>query len=141
MEFDSLVVDAPNAKAKSPGLRAVPTESDRAKMIDEMLSEFERFAVYEGASVSKDGSTRTYRTQDGGWRLHIYRTAGDLPIIGTGDTVLADVTLSAEQRTEIRKGGAYWLDLRGKTRSEGGSPLTEELATFLNRYGIRLPRD
>ena len=31
MEFDSLVVDAPNPKAKSPGLRAVPTESDRAK--------------------------------------------------------------------------------------------------------------
>jgi len=31
--------------------------------------------------------------------------------------------------------------LGSKTRSEGGSPLTEELALFLGRYGIRLRRD
>src|SRR5213079_1659877 len=92
---NSLAVGSPAKVIKSaPDFPKKIAEGDRAKMIDEMLSEFERFAVYEGASVSKDGSTRTYRTQDGGWRLHIYRTAGDLPIIGTGDTVLADVTLS-----------------------------------------------
>jgi hypothetical protein len=35
----------------------------------------------------------------------------------------------------------HWLDLGGKTRSLAGSPLTEELAGFLGRYGIRLARD
>lgn len=31
MDFDSLVVDAPNPKTKSPALRAVPSENERAK--------------------------------------------------------------------------------------------------------------
>jgi hypothetical protein len=35
----------------------------------------------------------------------------------------------------------HWLDLAGRTRSVGGSPLTEELAVFIARYGMRLPRD
>jgi hypothetical protein len=35
----------------------------------------------------------------------------------------------------------HWLDLAGHSRSSGGSPLTEELAEFLGRYGIRLVRD
>ena len=42
---------------------------------------------------------------------------------------------------DLRKRGVFWLDLRGKSRSATGSPLTEELAGFLGRYGIRLPRD
>jgi hypothetical protein len=35
----------------------------------------------------------------------------------------------------------HWLDLGSKTRSRDGSPLTEELALYLGRYGVRLARD
>jgi hypothetical protein len=57
-----------------------------------------------------------------------------------GDTILTDVALSADERADLTRRGAFWLDLRGKTRSERGGPLTEELASFISRYGIRLPR-
>jgi acetyltransferase-like isoleucine patch superfamily enzyme len=138
---NSLAVGSPAKVIKSaPDFPKKIGEADRTRLIDEMLSEFERFAVYEGASVAKDGETRTYRTQDGSWRLHIYRS-GSLPAVAAGDTVLSDVALSPGQRTDLRKAGVYWLDVRGKSRSASGSELTEELASFLNRYGIRLPRD
>ena len=125
----------------SPDFPQKVSEADRVRMIDKMLADFEGFAMYEGASVTTAGNLRTYRTQDGAWHLHIYRTRGPLPPSAAGDTVIADVELSDEQRADLRKRGVHWLDLRGKTRSEGGSALTEELATFLYRYGIRLPRD
>jgi acetyltransferase-like isoleucine patch superfamily enzyme len=140
---NSLAVGSPAKVIRSaPEFPKKVSEGDRTRLIDEMLSEFERLAVYEGVSVAKDGATRTYRTQDGSWRLHMYGGgAGALPSTVPGDTILTDVALSADQRADLRKSGVFWLDLRGKTRSELGSPLTEELATFLNRYGIRLPRD
>lgn len=139
---NSLAVGSPAKVIKSaPDFPRKVSDSERGRMIDDMLSEFERFAVYEGASVSKEGNLRTYRTQDGSWRLHIYRMAGALPVTAPDDTLLADVAFTAEQRADLRKRGVYWLDLRGKTRSASGSPLTEELAAFFNRYGIRLPRD
>lgn len=139
---NSLAVGSPAKVIKSaPDFPKQVGEGDRSRMIDDMVSEFERFAVYEGASVATEGLTRTYRTQDGSWRLHMYRSAGSLPAAVSEDTLLADVALTAEQRTDLRRRGVYWLDLRGKTRSSSGSPLTEELAAFLNRYGIRLVRD
>jgi acetyltransferase-like isoleucine patch superfamily enzyme len=139
---NSLAVGSPAKVIKSaPDFPRKVSETDRSRMIDEMWSEFERFATYEGAAVSVDGDVRTVRTQDGSWRLHMYRKAGALPAAVAGDTVLSDVALTAEQRADLRKVGIYWLDLRGKSRSASGSPLTEEVAAFLNRYGIRLPRD
>jgi acetyltransferase-like isoleucine patch superfamily enzyme len=139
---NSLAVGSPAKVIKTaPDFPKKVSESDRVRMIDRMLSDFEALAMYEGASVTMDGNTRTYRTQDGAWRLHMYRTPGSLPVTTPGDTILADVELSDAQLVELRKVGAHWLDLRGKSRSEGGSALTEELATFLFRYGIRLPRD
>ena len=41
----------------------------------------------------------------------------------------------------FRNRRVYWLDLGSKTRSRDGSPLTEEVALFLGRYGVRLVRD
>ena len=41
---------------------------------------------------------------------------------------------------QFREKGIHWLDLEGNTRSPNGGPLTEELAAFLGRYGIRLVR-
>jgi glycosyltransferase 2 family protein len=58
-----------------------------------------------------------------------------------GDTVLTEVPLSDGEKAELRANGVHWLDLAGRSRSAEGSPLTEELATFIARYGIRLPRD
>ena len=139
---NSLAVGSPAKVIKAaPEFPKTIGEGDRGRMIDDMLSEFERLAVYEGASVSKEGLARTYRTQDGAWRLHIYRSPGPLPAAGAGETILADVALTSEQRADLRTRRVFWLDLRGKSRSESGSPLTEELAVFLYRYGIRLPRD
>ena len=55
--------------------------------------------------------------------------------------MLTEVALSENERSDLRALGAHWLDLTGRSRSIGGSPLTEELASFIGRYGIRLPRD
>ena len=63
-----------------------------------------------------------------------------MPPAAAGDTVLSDVALTGDERADLARRGAFWLDVRGKTRSDRGSPLTEELASFLSRYGIRLPR-
>jgi hypothetical protein len=54
---------------------------------------------------------------------------------------LTEVALSDAEKAELRSHGVHWLDLAGRSRSADGSPLTEELATFIARYGIRLPRD
>jgi hypothetical protein len=51
------------------------------------------------------------------------------------------VALGEGEKSDLRATGVHWLDLAGRSRSADGSPLTEELATFIARYGIRLPRD
>ena len=58
-----------------------------------------------------------------------------------GDTVFSETALSDEDRGDMRRRGVHWLDVGGQSRSAEGSSLTEELAGFLGRYGIRLPRD
>jgi hypothetical protein len=55
--------------------------------------------------------------------------------------VLAESALPEAVREQFRARGVHWLDLGSKTRSRDGSPLTEELALYLGRYGIRLARD
>jgi hypothetical protein len=65
----------------------------------------------------------------------------DEATVAAGDTVLAEQPIADERRRAYRSRGAYWLDLGGYARSATGSPLTEELALFIGRYGIRLPRD
>jgi hypothetical protein len=57
-----------------------------------------------------------------------------------GDTLLSEVALDGAQCAQLTRAGVFWLDLAGRTRSLRGSALTEELAAFLGRYGIRLPR-
>ena len=139
---NSLAVGSPAKVIKSaPDFPKKVGEDERKRLIDEMIAEFERYVMYEGASASTEGAiTRVYRTQDGAWRLLLRRAAGPLPQAIAGDTLLTDVALSVDERADLTRRGAHWLDLRGKSRSEHGSPLTEELASFLSRYGIRLPR-
>jgi acetyltransferase-like isoleucine patch superfamily enzyme len=137
----SLAVGSPAKVVRTaPAFPKAVSEDDRRRMIAEMLSEFERFVTYEGTSVSGAASVRVFATRGGTWRLLQRAPAGPLPDVQRGDTLLTDAALAPAEQSEMRKRGAFWLDLRGKTRSESGSPLTEELAAFLGRYGIRLPR-
>lgn len=137
----SLAVGSPAKVIRSaPDFPRRIDEGERTRLIDEMLSEFERFVTHEGVTVTRSQDARVYDTKLGRWRL-LDRRSGALPAMQAGDTLLTDVALSEAERTDLRARGVHWLDLRGKSRSVGGSPLTEELASFISRYGIRLPRD
>jgi acetyltransferase-like isoleucine patch superfamily enzyme len=140
----SLAVGSPAKVIRSaPDFPRVPSEEKRAAIVAEMVSEFERYLTYEHHVVEVSGSTRSYRPakRGGAQRLVWRRTPDDALAPSRGDTVLSEVALGEGEKTELRASGVYWLDLAGRNRSAEGSPLTEELATFIARYGIRLPRD
>ena len=140
----SLAVGSPAKVIRSaPDFPRVPSEEKKAAIVADMVSEFERYVTYEHYVVEVRAGTRSYRPAAGGGPLRLFwrRTAAD-PIAGDrGDTVLTEVALGDNEKAELRAKGVYWLDLAGRSRSADGSPLTEELATFIARYGIRLPRD
>ncbi|MDB4878835.1 MAG: hypothetical protein JWL60_281 [Gemmatimonadetes bacterium] len=139
----SLAVGSPAKVIRSaPDFPRTPTEAERATLVSTMVSEFERYAAYEGVGVEPAHPVRTYTMPgSGSWRMLWRRTAAD-PLVATrGDTVLTEVALSDSERATLRGAGVHWLDLAGRSRSAGGSPLTEDVAAFIARYGIRLPRD
>jgi hypothetical protein len=140
----SLAVGSPAKVIRSaPDFPKVPSEEKKAAIVADMVTEFERYLVYEHYAVEVRGSTRSYRPTKGGGaqRLIWRRTPEDALVATRGDTVLTEVALGEREKGELRSRGVYWLDLAGRSRSAEGSPLTEELATFIARYGIRLPRD
>jgi acetyltransferase-like isoleucine patch superfamily enzyme len=139
----SLAVGIPAKVIRSaPDFPRVPTEAQRAAMVAEMMAEFERYVTYERATVQVRGIERIYAMPGrGSWRLVWRRRAEEALPPHSGDTLLTEVPLSDQDRASLRDNGVHWLDLAGRTRSVGGTPLTEELAAFLGRYGIRLPRD
>lgn len=139
---NSLAVGSPAKVIRSaPDFPRKVSEAERARMIDEMLGEFDRYLAYHDARLDHRSGRRTYLTADGSWSVVERRGSGPMPSLNRGDTLLSDVALTDIERADLRKRGVFWLDLRGKSRSASGSPLTEELAGFLGRYGIRLPRD
>ena len=138
----SLAVGTPAKVVRSaPDFPRHLTEDERKRIVAEMLSEFERYVKDNAVDVMVDGSTRLYRRRGRVERL-VWHREGDSPVstVQRGDTMLSEVALSLDDREELLRRSAHWLDLGGRTRSESGSPLTEELAGFLGRYGIRLPR-
>jgi acetyltransferase-like isoleucine patch superfamily enzyme len=139
----SLAVGSPAKVIRSaPDFPRVPSEAERAELIATMISEFDRYVTYERVQVEVREGIRHYTMEGrGSWRLLWRRSAADALAATRGDTVLSEVSLSEGDRKSMRSDGVHWLDLAGRTRSVGGSPLTEELASFLGRYGIRLPRD
>jgi acetyltransferase-like isoleucine patch superfamily enzyme len=140
----SLAVGSPAKVIRSaPDFPRVASEEKRAALVAEMISEFERYITYEHYAVEVRASTRSYRPANGGApsRLIWRRTPDDALVATRGDTVLSEVALGEREKAELRSSGVYWLDLAGRSRSAEGSPLTEELASFISRYGIRLPRD
>ena len=138
----SLAVGSPAKVIKSaPDFPKVPTDDERKALVAEIVSEFDRTMTYEGVQMDVRDDARVYTMNGSAWRLSWRRKYG-VPLTAVrGDTVLSEVVLSEGERATLRNGGIHWLDLAGRTRSAGGSPLTEELASFLGRYGIRLPRD
>lgn len=139
----SLAVGSPAKVIRSaPDFPRVPSPEQRAEMVAQMVAEFDRYVIYERAHIDVRGELRIYTMKGrGSWRLLWRRSAADGLATTRGDTVLSEVPLGDSERTSLRSGGVHWLDLAGRTRSVGGSPLTEELASFLGRYGIRLRRD
>lgn len=139
----SLAVGTPAKVIRSaPEFPKTPDAEARAAMVQTMLDEFERYLAYESVTVTP-GPVRAYRSAVGTFRLHrVTPTITALPSsLRRGDTVLAERALTTDEHRTLRAAGAHWLDVAGRTRSELGSPLTEELALFLGRYGIRLPRE
>jgi acetyltransferase-like isoleucine patch superfamily enzyme len=138
----SLAVGSPAKVIRSaPDFPRAPTDEQRAALVREILGEFDRYVAYNSVQVTPEGTSRSYRYRQGTERLHWRAGAGQAIEPRGGDTVLTEVALTAAETADYRKRGIYWLDLDGRTRSLGGSALTEELIQFVGRYGIRLTRD
>jgi hypothetical protein len=139
---NSLAVGSPAKVIRSaPDFPRQPNETERAKLVQEMMGEFERFLEYNGVSISREGAARVYRYRKGEERLHWRTQSVDTPAVGSSDTVMTEIALTEAELADYRRRKVFWLDLQGRTRSLKGSALTEELAQFLGRYGIRLARD
>ena len=147
----SLAVGSPAKVVRSaPNFPRPLDESAKAATVDRMLEEFDGYVRYNGVELESrsaaDGSARAYARDGKRWRLLRLRDQGTarsplLDAATAGDTVLSESALTDEERARLSSAGAHWLDLAGRTRSAGGSPLTEELALFIGRFGIRLPRE
>jgi hypothetical protein len=116
------------------------SDLQRAALVAEMMSEFDRYVTYEGTRIDLDGAARTYLRNGRRWRLVWRRPDGQDAALRVDDTLVTEVVLDANEQQSLTERGVHWLDLAGRSRSENGSALTEELASFLGRYGIRLPR-
>jgi acetyltransferase-like isoleucine patch superfamily enzyme len=140
---NSLAVGSPAKVIRSaPDFPKQLSDSQRAALVEEMVTEFDRLMTYERVTITGSLPFRTYTFKRTACRLIWHRSDGPPPAgIAPGDTVLAEWPLNSGILAGWRVRGVHWLDLAGRSRSRGGSPLTEELALFLGRYGIRLPRD
>ena len=140
---NSLAVGSPAKVIRSaPEFPRRPSEGERSALVTTIMAEFERYLQHGGVTVGEAVPFRTYRYRGRLWRLRWLRGAERPPVeLQGGDTVLSEAPLSAETLASYRSRGVYWLDLAGCQRSREGSPLTEELALFLGRYGVRLARD
>ena len=137
----SLAVGTPAKVIRSaPQFPPTVDAQARAAKVAEIVSEFDRYVRDCGTRIDP-GSPRTYHRDGRSWRMHWRRPGTPLGHVSAGETLLTEEPLLPDETAELRRAGAHWLDLAGRTRSEGGSPLTEELAAFIGRYGIRLPRD
>lgn len=138
----SLAMGTPARVVKSaPEFPKVPDAAARAALVSGMLAEFDRYVAYERVGIEA-GDVKRYVAGGESHRLHRVLSSTALPTgLRRGDTVFAERALGDDERAAMRGAGVHWLDVAGRTRSREGSPLTEELALFIGRYGIRLPRD
>jgi acetyltransferase-like isoleucine patch superfamily enzyme len=138
----SLAVGSPAKVIRSaPDFPRRLSEEERERLIAEMVAEFDRYVADDQVTVREEGTSRVYTYQGRPARLHWRRGDAPPPRAARGETVLSDRALPGEALTDYRTRGVSWLDLGAKTRSADGTPLAEELALFIGRYGIRLQRD
>src|SRR5438034_2531652 len=140
----SLAVGSPAKVIRSaPDFPKRLSAEQRAALVAQIMKEFDQFVHYYGGAITEDAPFRGYRFGRSSGRLLWLRSGTCLPPTGRrqGDCVLAESALPQDAREALRARGVHWLDLDGRTRSREGSPLTEELALYLGRYGVRLPRD
>jgi acetyltransferase-like isoleucine patch superfamily enzyme len=138
----SLAVGSPaKVVRQAPDFPRHLSDEARDGLITEMLAEFDRFVADDRVTVTAEGAVRVYTYRGRPARLHWRRGTAPPPAAGRGETVLSDRALPPAVLAEYRARGVHWLDLGAKGRSADGAPLTEELALFLGRYGIRLQRD
>jgi acetyltransferase-like isoleucine patch superfamily enzyme len=137
----SLAVGSPaRVIRRAPEFPPVPNEARRRELVDEMLGEFIRLVEDEGVHVLREDAEMTFTREGHAYRLRLCRDRDAVARTSRGDTVLLDCVDAASPGESLTGRGVYWLDLRQRARSEAGNPLTEELAVFLGRYGIRLAR-
>jgi len=140
----SLAVGSPAKVIRSaPDFPKRLSGEQRAALVAKLMNEFDQFVQYHGGAVTEEPPFRRYRVGRKTGRLLWVRRATPLPdsALRHGDCVLAESALPASVRHTLGARGVYWLDLEGKSRSREGSPLTEELALYLGRYGVRLARE
>jgi acetyltransferase-like isoleucine patch superfamily enzyme len=137
----SLAVGSPAKVIRSaPDFPRRLSDAQRAELVAEMMREFDRYVTYEGTRIERTGAERNYHREGRRWRLVWRRADGEDALLARDDTLLTEVPLADSELTSLVERGVHWLDLGGRSRSETGSALTEELASFLGRYGIRLAR-
>lgn len=134
----SLAVGSPAKVIRgAPDFPRKPDAAKQARLVDEMVTEFERYAAHHGVEIH-DGS---YRYEGRAYRLVRRRDTTPLPAgLDERTVVLAETPLETAERRQLDAHRVSWLDLGGRGRSARGNPLCEELALFVSRYGIRLPR-
>ena len=138
----SLAVGSPAKVIRSaPDFPRPLDAAQRAALVAQIMSEFERYLSHAGVRTIGEPAQRTYARGSHASRLLWRRGSSAAPSTMARDTVLSEAPLTDAERAAYRAAGVHWLDLGGRTRSRDGSPLTEELAAFLGRYGIRLARD
>ena len=136
----SLAVGSPAKVIR--GAPDFPRRIDRdkqAQLVAGIMEEFDRFVMASGITTDGSGGYSRGRQR---FRLVRLKRGVSLPKECDSSTVVLVLTpLSSTDTEYLRRTGSSWLDLGGRTRSETGNPLCEELALFLSRYGIRLRRD
>jgi acetyltransferase-like isoleucine patch superfamily enzyme len=139
----SLAVGSPAKVIRSaPDFPKRLSDDQRATLVAKLMGEFDQFVRYHGGEITEEPPFRIYRVGGTRGRLLWLRGAGSLQEDGLrrGDCVLAETALPQQTRQRLGSRGVDWLDLGSKTRSPDGSALTEELALYLGRYGVRLTR-
>ena len=139
----SLAVGSPAKVIRSaPDFPKQPSDDERSALVATIVAEFDRYVQHSGVMVEEQSLVRLYRYRRKTWRLLWLRSGSrvDGIVPERGDTVFTETALAPDALRDFAKRGVYWLDLGGRTRSEGGSRLTEELALFIGRYGVRLAR-
>jgi acetyltransferase-like isoleucine patch superfamily enzyme len=140
---NSLAVGSPAKVIRSaPDFPRRLSASERSALVATIIAEFDRYVQHSGVTVEEQAPVRRYSIRRKTWRLVWLREATPAAVTpDRGDTVLSETALGVDELAEFRRRGVHWLDLGGRTRSRDGSPLTEELALYVGRYGVRLARD